>query len=543
LAAAALAYLWVPSGVAEAVTIFVILYFGLWLREVNYAYWACAMTLILAMLSRSNDTSTLGLLGARLEAILAGALCAVAAAWFVFPIRTEAVVRRRLADALAAFDELVAHAHVSPAEATAKHGLFEWRMAELESVAPPVRWHERVFVRGDVPEHPARWIELASGLGSHAGVLRAQGGAAESSRGKIRRAITASRRAIANHGKPDAPATIGSALRELHVTLAQTSAPGRGLGAVSIAEATEAIVVDRLVKRYGDVEAVAGLSFSVPRGAIFGLLGRNGAGKTTTLECCIGLGKPTSGSVKILGLDPTLPRELAALRPQIGVQLQSTSLPEKAAVGEVLELYAAYYGVPPRAAEMASRVGLEGKLDRQIAQMSGGEQQRLALALALQHDPEVVFLDEPTAGMDAFGRRIFWAEVEALRKAGKTIVLTTHYIEEAERLCDTICVVQRGKIVAEDTPENLVTRYGGDATVCITADGFSPDDALRGLGTWTQAKGEWQLVTRGEPGLALAAVVTHANTISATVRSLDMHRPELEDAFIAITGETIGEGE
>ena len=326
---------------------------------------------------------------------------------------------------------------------------------------------------------------------------------------------------------------------------AQTSPAERGLGTVieSQASAVPAIVVERLVKRYGEVEAVAGLSFRVPRGAIFGLLGRNGAGKTTTLECCIGLSKPTSGTVKVLGLDPTRPRDLAALRPRIGVQLQSTSLPEKAAVGEVLELYAAYYGIAPRSVEMASRVGLEGKLDRLVAQLSGGEQQRLALALALQHDPDVLFLDEPTAGMDAFGRRILWGEVEALRRAGKTIVLTTHYIEEAERLCDSICVVQRGAVVAEDTPENLVSRYGGDATVCITADGFSPDDALRGLGTWTKAKDEWQLVTHGEPGLALAAVVTYANAIAATVRSLDMHRPALEDAFIAVTGETIGEGE
>ncbi len=307
------------------------------------------------------------------------------------------------------------------------------------------------------------------------------------------------------------------------------------------APVSEAIVVENLVKRYGDVEAVAGVSFTVPRGAIFGLLGRNGAGKTTTLECCIGIGQPTSGSIRILGLDPTRGRDLALLRPQFGVQLQATSLPEKASVGEVLELYAAYYSLKPRSEEMARRVGLEGKLDRQIAQMSGGEQQRLALALALQHDPEVLFLDEPTAGMDAFGRRILWGEVERLRNEGKTIVLTTHYIEEAERLCDTICVVQSGKIVAQDTPANLVARYGGEASVCITADGFSPDDALAALGTWTREGEDWTLVTAGEPGLALAAVVTHANALGAKIRSLDMHRPELEDAFIAITGETIGE--
>jgi ABC-2 type transport system ATP-binding protein len=306
---------------------------------------------------------------------------------------------------------------------------------------------------------------------------------------------------------------------------------------------SEAIAVEGLVKRYGSVEAVAGISFSVPRGTVFGLLGRNGAGKTTTLECCIGIGKPTAGSVRVLDLDPTQPQGLARLRPRIGVQLQATSLPEKANVGEVLELYAAYYGIAPRAAEMAARVGLDGKLDRQVAQMSGGEQQRLALALALQHDPEVLFLDEPTAGMDAFGRRILWGEVERLRDAGKTIVLTTHYIEEAERLSDRICIMQRGKIVVEDAPAELVARHGGDATVCIEAEGFAPDEALQNLGTWTKTGAEWKLATRAEPGLALAEVVTRANAMNAKIASLDMHRPTLEDAFIAITGETIGEAE
>jgi ABC-2 type transport system ATP-binding protein len=303
----------------------------------------------------------------------------------------------------------------------------------------------------------------------------------------------------------------------------------------------DAIVVERLVKRYGALTAVDGLSFTVASGTIFGLLGRNGAGKTTTLECCIGLGKPTSGAVRVLGLDPTNARELMKLRPRIGVQLQATSLPEKANAREILELYAAYYRIAPRAQEMAARVGLDDKLDRQIAQMSGGEQQRLALALALQHEPEMLFLDEPTAGMDAFGRRILWNEVERLRDAGKTIVLTTHYIEEAERLCDRICMIQRGAIVADGSPAELIARYGNDASVTIAADGFAPGPELRELGTWTQAGAQWKLATRGEPGLALAAVVTAANAANAKITSLDMHRPTLEDAFIAITGETIEE--
>jgi ABC-2 type transport system ATP-binding protein len=300
-----------------------------------------------------------------------------------------------------------------------------------------------------------------------------------------------------------------------------------------------AIVVERLEKRYGDVQAVAGISFSVERGTIFGLLGRNGAGKTTTLECCIGLNRPTAGTVRVLGLDPAERAGMQALRRRIGVQLQATSLPEKAAVGEILELYATYYSIPPRNAEIASRVGLEDKLDRRVAQLSGGEQQRLALALALQHDPDVLFLDEPTAGMDAFGRRILWGEVDRLREAGKTVVLTTHYIEEAQRLCDRICIIQRGKLIADDTPAGLVARFGGAARVSITADGFAPDSALQAFGRWVENGGGWELVTPGEPGLALAEVVTRANAMGATIATLDMRRPDLEDAFIALTGETI----
>jgi len=229
--------------------------------------------------------------------------------------------------------------------------------------------------------------------------------------------------------------------------------------------AETAIAVEALVKRFGDVRAVDGISFDVPRGSVFGLLGRNGAGKTTTLETCIGLTAPTSGRVRVLGLDPAVRGDFAKLRPKIGVQLQATSLPEKAKVREILELYAAYYDVAPRTAELAVRVGLGDKLERFVGKMSGGEQQRLALAIALLHDPDVVFLDEPTAGMDAFGRRVLWDEVERLKAAGKTIVLTTHYIEEAERLCDEICIVQAGKVIARDTPAALVAAHGGDARI------------------------------------------------------------------------------
>jgi len=300
-----------------------------------------------------------------------------------------------------------------------------------------------------------------------------------------------------------------------------------------------ALSVRDLVKRYGAVEAVNGISFDVRRGSVFGLLGRNGAGKTTTLEACIGLVTPTSGEIRVLGLDPTRPREFATLKRAIGVQLQTTSLPEKARVGEILTLYAAYYDVRPHTAELAERVGLGDKLQRPVGKLSGGEQQRLALAIALLHDPALLFLDEPTAGMDAFGRRILWAEVERLKAAGKTLVLTTHYIEEAERLCDEICIVQHGRIVARDTPAALVASHGGNAAIAFVAAGFRVGAELERLGRWTNDGGRWSVSVRSEPGHALGAIVTHANALGVSIEELDLHRPGLEDAFIAITGEAL----
>jgi len=304
-----------------------------------------------------------------------------------------------------------------------------------------------------------------------------------------------------------------------------------------------AIAVDGLVKRFGTVTAVDGISFDVVRGSVFGLLGRNGAGKTTTLETCIGLTAPTAGSVRVLGLDPTVRGDFQKLRLKIGVQLQATSLPEKAKVREILELYAAYYDVVARTAELATRVGLGDKLERFVGKMSGGEQQRLALAIALLHDPEIVFLDEPTAGMDAFGRRVLWDEVERLKGEGKTLVLTTHYIEEAERLCDEICIVQAGRVVARDTPVALIARYGGDARIDFVARGFALTPELDRLGHWQQRDGRWTLRAHGSPGLALGAIVARANDLAIVIDDLDLHRPGLEDAFIAITGEALDESD
>jgi len=304
---------------------------------------------------------------------------------------------------------------------------------------------------------------------------------------------------------------------------------------------TPTIVVSQLVKRFGSVEAVRGIDFEIAPSTIFGLLGRNGAGKTTTLECCIGLTKPTCGSVRMLGLDPSKPRDLAKLRPRFGAQLQTTSLPEKARVGEMLELYAYYYGLRPAVAALCARVGLEGKERHPIGGLSGGERQRLALALAIQHDPEIAFLDEPTAGMDAYGRRVLWGEVERLRRAGKTVILTTHYIEEAERLCDEICIVQQGRIIARDTPVRLIASAGGGSTVTVEAEGFTPRDGLARAGRWKRDGQSWSLSTEDEPGAILAEVVRAVDEQRAALRALDMRRATLEDAFLNLTGERIGD--
>ncbi len=214
-AALAVTSVWAPSGVAEAIVVFAALYLGLWLRDRNYAYWAGAMTLIFALLSRTSGPLTAEVFAVRLEAILAGAVCGVAAAWFVMPIRTEAVIRRYLADALLAFDEVIAHAHLADADHPRRVAHFEERIAELDRVAPPVRWHRRVFrSRAD---HPAGWIDAAGALRPHARAVEAA-----AKRGAIRRAIGVSRRAIATHGAPDAPperVPISDALASLHANL------------------------------------------------------------------------------------------------------------------------------------------------------------------------------------------------------------------------------------------------------------------------------------------------------------------------------------
>ena len=223
------------------------------------------------------------------------------------------------------------------------------------------------------------------------------------------------------------------------------------------------IDVTGLVKRYGDVVAVDGLSFSVQKGEVFGMLGPNGAGKTTTLEIIEGLRVPDAGTVQVLGTDVIA--HPSTVKDRIGVQLQATALPEFTKVREAVELFAALYRRSRPVNEVIEEFNLEEKADTYTDKLSGGQMQRLSIALALINDPDLVFLDEPTTGLDPQARLNIWTVIEGIRKRGKTVVLTTHYMEEAERLCDRVAVIERGRIVALDTPRRLIVEHAPGTTI------------------------------------------------------------------------------
>ena len=229
-----------------------------------------------------------------------------------------------------------------------------------------------------------------------------------------------------------------------------------------------AISIENLHKRYKNKHAVRGVSFNVKQGEIFGILGPNGAGKTTTIEMMEGLRKRDSGSIQILGLDPE--KNSFELRQRIGIQFQSTSIQEKLKVKEAITLFASFYPNQADVAHIVKSLGLEPYLNKYFKDLSGGWKQRLTLALAAIHDPDIIFLDEPSTGLDPQSRRELWDLILQFRDSGKTIVLTTHYMEEAERLCDRVAMFNNGQIIALDTPKNLVTRFAAASFVSFESD-------------------------------------------------------------------------
>jgi ABC-2 type transport system ATP-binding protein len=294
--------------------------------------------------------------------------------------------------------------------------------------------------------------------------------------------------------------------------------------------------VENLVKRYGDVEAVRGVSFNVEEGEVFGLLGPNGAGKTSTVEIMEGLRTLDSGRVSVCGLDPQ--KNGQELKHQIGAALQSTSLPDKLRVIEALRLFASFYRRHRNPEELLKRFGLEEKRNTFYSQLSGGQKQRLALAMALVNDPKVLFFDEPTAGLDPQVRREIYDIIEELRREKKTIVMTTHYIEEAERLCDRVAIVDHGTVIALGTPRELKERSGDKTRLEVRLTRPEPQENLKNLEGVSDCRvlGESYVLQCQRPPQAIVALVKYLESQGNELVSLEIATPSLEDVFIELTG-------
>ncbi len=306
----------------------------------------------------------------------------------------------------------------------------------------------------------------------------------------------------------------------------------------------DAIVqVEGLRKVYGATVAVDGVSFEVSEGEIFGMVGPNGAGKTTTIECLEGLRKPDAGTVCVLGVDPQ--RESQTLREHTGMQLQQSNLPDRMKVWEALDLYASFY---PKAAnwnELISQLGLEEKRNAPFSKLSGGQKQRLFIALALLPDPRLVFLDELTTGLDPQARHAIWDLVRDVRAKGKTVLLTTHFMEEAERLCDRVAILDHGRIVALDTPTGLIHSLEAEERVIFNLDGgLSPalEETLSTVGR-VEVQGQ-QVTVHGKDGRKIqlvSEVVSLLTELGIPFRDLRTEQPNLEDVFLSLTGREMRE--
>lgn len=299
----------------------------------------------------------------------------------------------------------------------------------------------------------------------------------------------------------------------------------------------EAIIqVENLERSYGPVRAVRGISFEVEEGEVFGLLGPNGAGKTTTVEILEGLRTADAGRVRVCGLDPQTAG--AKFQQEIGAVLQSTALPELIRVDEALELFSSFYERRRDTSELLRRFGLEEKRRARYGHLSGGQKQRLALALALVNEPRVVFLDEPTAGLDPQVRREIYDIIRELRSEGKTILLTTHYIEEAERLCDRVAIIDHGKVIALGTPRELKNRSAGTTRILVRlAQAVEPGvlRSLDGVSDCREIDGNYVLHSTRAP-TTIVALVKHLEAAGNELQSLEIAAPSLEDVFIELTG-------
>jgi ABC-2 type transport system ATP-binding protein len=298
------------------------------------------------------------------------------------------------------------------------------------------------------------------------------------------------------------------------------------------------ITISHLGKRYGRTVAVDGVSLEVFEGEIFGLIGPNGAGKTTTMECVEGNRVPDKGTISVLGLDPK--RDANALRQRIGVQHQEAHLQKRIKVWEAVDLWRSLY---PRVVDtdtLLAGLGLEAKRNAWFMTLSGGQKQRLFIALALIHEPEVVFLDELTTGLDPQARRAIWALVTGIRDRGTTVFLTTHLMEEAERLCDRVAIIEHGRLIEVGTPEELVRKHCPERTVVFTSDDVNVADRMRGTGSTGRVEINGATYTiRGAGDDFVTDVINVIAREGIRVRGFRTEIPTLEDVFLKLTGHGI----
>ncbi|NUL45101.1 ABC transporter ATP-binding protein [Cellulosimicrobium funkei] len=297
-----------------------------------------------------------------------------------------------------------------------------------------------------------------------------------------------------------------------------------------------ALEVKNLHKRYGSHVAVDDVSFTVEEGEVFGIIGPNGAGKTTTVESIAGLRVPDSGSISVLGLDPVKDRKV--VHDQLGVQLQESSFPDAIRVSEALELYSSFYHAPADWRELMAMLGLEAKRDAKYKDLSGGQKQRLSIALALVGAPRVAILDELTTGLDPQARRDTWSLIERVRDSGVTILLVTHFMDEAERLSDRIAVIDRGRVAAIDTPAGLIAGTNGAQQIRFRLRAPLDQGVLASLPdvTSVEVTGErWVVAGTGQFLSSVAGALSRANVVAEDLR---VDQSNLEDAFVALTGRT-----
>ena len=303
-----------------------------------------------------------------------------------------------------------------------------------------------------------------------------------------------------------------------------------------------AISVRDLVKTYGPLRAVDGLGFEVPRGCVFGLLGPNGAGKSTTIEIIEGLRRPDSGHIEVLGIDVL--RHPRRVKQRIGVQLQSTSFYPRLTTRAVLELFASFFERSLPVDRLIAMVNLEEKADVPTGTLSGGQRQRLAAAVALVNDPDIVFLDEPTSGLDPQARRALWDVIGHLREQGKTVLITTHYLDEAEKLCDHIAIIDHGRIIARGSPASLIAENFQRAAIEFAANDRLTSSALEqlpGVKTIQRAGLESITLYTAEVARTTAALFALAESADVTLSDLSIRTATLEDVFLKLTGRHLRE--